>query len=201
MLNYTADHIKHIAKHRRSCFEAAFDPTVKIKPLPEELAQRFYRNSLREASARHRAWAEGHYAQVASSNDTRFWKERSAGAVVPVDEGSTESNEIHIPADASLRLSPQVEIVNQPCIVDRFVDERLAVSAPFLDGPVAFLGGIDLVPLVCSVQNGMTLADLLRSWASRLSPDRGQMIAQWLVGQRLLEVHRNAPAVLERSGT
>ena len=50
--------------------------TLIHRPRSRDLAQRFYRENLAEASDRRRSWARGYYAQVASTQATRFWRER-----------------------------------------------------------------------------------------------------------------------------
>jgi len=91
-----------------------------------------------------------------------------------------------VPPDATLRLSPGVEIVELPCVVDRFIEARPAVRHPTLAAPVAYLGEVELAPLLRCVRSGMTPRDLARSWMPRVPPRKGLAIAQWLVSRGLL---------------
>ena len=90
--------------------------TLLQRPEQRDLARRFYRESLAEASVRHRDWARGHYARVASSRPTRFWQER-AEAAPPPEVAAPELGG----AASSRRAAATVaawEIVEAPCVVD-----------------------------------------------------------------------------------
>ena len=169
--------------------------TLLQRPQARALAQQFYRDSLGEASSRHRAWARGHYAQVAAQRPARFWRERAESATLPdVAKPGTAAT---VPPEATLRLSPAVEIVDLPCVVDRFIEARPAVRHPSLAAPVAYLGDVELAPLLRCVRSGMTPRDLARSWMPRVPPRHGLAIAQWLVSRGLLISQADAPVALE----
>lgn len=158
--------------------------TLLRRPEAQTPACQFYRDRLGEASSRHRAWAQGHYAQVAVSRMARFWQER-AGATAAPDPVPLEPN-ISVPLDAPLHLSPGIEIAELPCVVDQFIEARPAVRHPSLDGPVAYVGEVELAPLLGRVRDRMTPRDLARAWMPRVPPQRGLAIAQWLVSRGLL---------------
>ena len=172
--------------------------TLLQRPRAHALACRFYRDSLSEASARHRTWAQGHYALVAATRPARFWRER-AGAVVSPDAAPLEDG-TPVPPDAALRLSPGVEIVELPCVVDRFIEARPAVRHPSLAAPVAYLGEVELAPLLGCVRSGMTPRDLARSWMPRVPLREGLAIAQWLFSRGLLISPAEATAARKGSG-
>jgi flavin-dependent dehydrogenase len=168
--------------------------TLLQRPRAQALARQFYRDSLSEASTRHRAWASGHYAQVAAIRSARFWRERAAAA--PSRAIAPPRAEAKVLPDALLRLSPEVEIVERPCVVDRFIEVRSAVCSPSLGGPVAYLGDLELAPLLRCARSGMTPRELARSWMPWVPPQKGLGIAQWLVSRGVL-----VPSVaMERGG-
>ena len=172
--------------------------TLLRRPRAQALARQFYRENLSEASTRHRAWARGHYAQVAANRTARFWRERARSTTLPVlaAPGAAAT----VPPDATLRLSPGVEIVELPCVVDRYIEARPAVRHPSLAAPVAYMGEVELAPLLRCVRSGMTTRDLARSWMPRVPPAKGMAIAQWLVSRSLLVPLAGAPSTTERSG-
>ena len=172
--------------------------TLLRRPRAQALARQFYRESLNEASTRHRAWARAKYAQVAASRTARFWRERAEAATLP--DAAPLGAEATVPPDATLQLSPRVEIVELPCVVDRFIEARPAVRHPSLAAPVAYLGEEELAPLLRCVRSGMTPRDLVRSWMPRVPPRRGLAIAQWLVSRGLLVSYADARVALEGSG-
>jgi hypothetical protein len=170
--------------------------TLLQRPQAQGLARQFYRDSLSEASTRHRTWARGHYAQVAVSRPARFWQER--GEVGSAADAAPPGVEALVSPDTPLRLSPGVEIVELPCVVDRFIESRSAVRSPALNTSVAYLGDCELAPLLRSVRSGMTPRDLVQSWTPQISPRRGVEIAKWLVARGLLAPCPDRAATLER---
>ena len=172
--------------------------TLLQRPPAQALARRFYRDSVDEASQRHRIWAGGHYAKVAATRPGRFWQERAgagSAASVPLAEVVAA-----VPPDVTLRLAPGLEWVDWPCVVDRFIEARLAVRHPALGAPVAYLGELEIAPLLGCVRAGMTLRDLARSWMPRVPPGRGLSIAQWLVSRGLLVPQGDCAAVIAGEG-
>jgi hypothetical protein len=172
--------------------------TLLQRPSAQDLARRFYRDSMAEASQRHRTWACGHYAKVAATRPGRFWQER-AGAVAAAHDPVAEVDAA-VPPDVTLRLAPGVEWVELPCVVDRFIETRLAVRHPTLGTPVAYLGELELAPLLGCVRAGMTSRDLARSWMPRVPPGRGLSIAQWLVRRGLLVPQGDRAAAIAGEG-
>jgi hypothetical protein len=93
-----------------------------------------------------------------------------------------------------------VEIVELPCVVDRFIEARSAVRHPSLVVPVAYLEEVELAPLLRRVRSGMTPRELARSWMPRVPPRKGLAIAQWLVSRSLLVPLADARPAKEGSG-
>jgi hypothetical protein len=158
--------------------------TLIQRPRSRDLAQRFYREHLAEASDRHRAWARGYYAQAASTQATRFWCERGD----PTDLAAVDPPEPvpPLPVETPLDLSSRLEIVDLPCVLDRFIETRPAVRHPSLTSPVAFVGDVELAPLLRCVRGGMTAPALVRAWMPRVPPVKGLSIAHWLITRGLL---------------
>jgi hypothetical protein len=173
--------------------------TLIHRPRSSDLAQRFYRENLADASDRHRSWTRGYYARVAGTRATRFWHERGD----PADLTAVGRPELAPPAPphTPLDLSSRVEIVELPCVLDRFIEARPAVRHPSLGSPVAFLGDVELVPLLRCVRGGMTVPELLHSWMPRVPPDQGLSIARWLMARGLLVPHERDPIAHDRGLT
>ncbi len=170
--------------------------TLLQRPQTQAQARQFYRDSLGENSTRHCSWARGHYAQVAAIRKARFWRERAEDA--PSPDLTPPGVGAMVSPDAPLRLSPGVEIAEVPCVVDRFIEARPAVCFPSMDRPVAYLGDLELVPLLCGVRNGMTSRELVRSWMPRVAPAKGLSIVEWLVSRGLLVRSAEAPVAMGR---
>lgn len=171
--------------------------TLLRRPSSAPLAREYYLQSLREASSRHQSWARDYYGLVAAKRSSAFWQDRAAGARPQSAEfGSPDLEPLH--PDMSLQVSPEVRIREVPCVLDRFIEAKPALCSPALDSPVAFLGGIELAPLLCRIRNGMTLVELLQTWAPELPPSRGIAIARWLHSRGLLMSRVGSSLAMER---
>jgi hypothetical protein len=158
--------------------------TLLRRPRARALAQQFYHETLSEASNRHRAWASGHYAQAAANRKSRFWRERAEAS--PPPDAAPAGVVAATSPDAPVCLAPGVRIIKRPCLVDQFIEMREAVSSPSLGTPVAFLGGLELAPLLRYVRSGVTPRELTRSWLPWVPPRQGGAIVQWLFSRSLL---------------
>jgi len=172
--------------------------TLLQRPQSGSLARSYYLRSLSEASSRHQAWAREYYRLAAATRSAAFWQDRAAGAPIPNAENESPAPERLAP-DTRWTLSPDVTIREVAGVVDRFIQATPAVCSPSLPSPVAFLGGIELAPLLCRVRNGATSQELMRSWASELPPSKATAIAQWLVSRRLLIALHDRPLTMARS--
>lgn len=170
--------------------------TLLRRPDSGEAAMRFYRDTLRAASDRHHEWAGGHYAAAAAQRDSPFWSARATdvpssseiasspepGAMVPSSGGADELPGV----DTPLQLSAGLDFVDLPCIDGTFVAVKEALRHPALDGPLAFLGGHELAPLLRELRPGLTPPQLARSWSARVPPEAGLAMAAWLVRHGIL---------------
>lgn len=174
--------------------------TLLRRPESATPARQFFRDNLSAASASHRAWASGHYGRV-SHRGSRFWRERSSDVPAPSAEAAPpRRSPASIFPGGPLTLSPGVTINRQPCITGDYVTERPAVSHPSLVGPIAYLGGVELAPLLAEVRVGMTTGELARCWRRHLSDQESRAITEWLVTRGLLIPAAEAPAAVEGRG-
>ncbi len=177
--------------------------TLLERPRSHGMAQTFYREHLAEASGRHRRWARDHYARVAGTGATRFWRERAgapASSAVTQPQAAPPIAPPFAPG-TPLDLAPGLEIVDLPCVLDRFIEPRPAVRHPGLPSPVAFVGEVELAPLLQCVRRGMTAPELVRSWMPRVPPQQGSAIAQWLIARGLLVPQQAAAALVINPAT
>lgn len=156
--------------------------TLLRRPALREIALRFYQDSLEEASERHRRWAAEHYATVASSNRGTFWQDRAESSPTP----AADRSEAELFSEGIVELSPDVRIVDQPCLEGQFVTVKPALRHPNVDGAVAYLGDWELVPLLQHARRRLTPHQLAMSWSSRVPPETGLAIARWLLDHGIL---------------
>jgi flavin-dependent dehydrogenase len=162
--------------------------TLLRRPGDGDAALRFYRDSLGDAAARHRAWAAGHYATAAARRRDRFWTVRAGAAGAKArDAVPTETASPTIADDVPVRLSPDARWEELPCLGDQYVETKTALRHPRLDGPVAYVGGQQLAPLLRDVGPGMTSQQIAQAWSRALPLGTGLAIARWLSGHGVLE--------------
>jgi hypothetical protein len=77
-------------------------------------------------------------------------------------------------------------VVEQPCLDADYVVARRALAHPGLDGPVAYLGGQEVAPLLDDMAPGLTALELARAWQGRMAPRAGLATAAWMVERGLL---------------
>jgi flavin-dependent dehydrogenase len=159
--------------------------TLLRKPEAREAALRFYRDSVHEASMRHRAWAADHYQSAAARFRDGFWIDR-AGSESSVTPSSENVLAHALDDDTPLKLSPDCLWEEVPCLGLRYVELKRALRHPRLDGPVAYVGGQELAPLLRDVRPGTTTRELARSWRHTMPSETGSSLAQWLARHRVL---------------
>jgi len=160
--------------------------TLLRRPESADVAKRFYRANLEDASGRHARWAAGYYGKVADERGGKFWRDRSAGAeqeTIPEPKPPLDAQTM---ATSAVALSQQLEFVELPCIEGDFVTTKAGLRHPNLDGPIVYLGGQELAPLLRELRPGQTPVELAQAWSGRLRLQSGLAIAGWLVNNELL---------------
>jgi len=157
------------------------------KPDSSVAALRFFRESVNAASESHCRWAAEHYLQVAQRGGGPFWQERATGPVsASMPAAPPMPREQQILASALVAVSPHLEFVDLPCIEGEFVTMKTALRHPGLDGPLAFLGGWEMAPLLKRVRGGMTPVQVARSWSNRVPLESGLALVSWLISHGVL---------------
>lgn len=165
--------------------------TLLRKPECADVAIRFYRESLTQASDRHRAWATSHYATVSAREPGGFWRARAVSpkTFATPDAPAPDIVSAQMRSTAPMQLSPDAEIVDVPRLGAELVEVGPALRHPALDVPVAYLGGWELAPLVRDVRPGMTPMQVVRSWSPHVPVESGIAIAGWMLGRGILVAH------------
>lgn len=156
--------------------------TLLRRPENGVAAIRFYRDSIREAADRHHAWAMSHYA--AAGRVGRFWVDRSAGAQSTAV--STRAQPV-IDDDVPLQVSAHSSWEALPCLGEQYVETRIALRHPNLDGPVAFIGGQQLDLLLHDVRPGVSGRQLTDAWSQRMPAATARTVVRWLSDNGVLE--------------
>ncbi|MEO8380456.1 MAG: FAD-dependent oxidoreductase [Acidobacteriota bacterium] len=128
--------------------------TIRVAGERTAAAIAFYQAHVQSASARHDRWRKEHY----TSADARgsFWSSRS--------EATLPSTEPPLPSpDATVALHPGAALVEGPIVNGDLIETRRLLRTPSGE-QVAFIGGLEVAPLFSAFRNGMSAAQLARSW-------------------------------------
>jgi flavin-dependent dehydrogenase len=164
--------------------------TLLRRPESAEAAMSFYRAQLGDSFERHRRWATQHYRDVANQRDHPFWSKRAA-SVAPPDTTPVPPVDARALITVPVALSRELEFVATPCLRGDFVSIAEALHHPRLAGPVVFLGGRELAPLVRGLPPGRTPLQIAHSWSRWMPLTTGMAITGWLVNHGIL-VEQNA---------
>ena len=157
-------------------------------------ALEFYRSSLTEAADRHCRWAAGYYEKVVEQGGGSFWRDRAAGpkaAPLALPRKSLDAGAL---STTGVGLSRHLEFVDLPCIDGEFVAVKPAVRHPGLEGPVAYIGGQEIAPLLRRLTVGSTPLQIARSWSDRIPLESGLAIAGWMLNRGILVSREGAPS-------
>jgi flavin-dependent dehydrogenase len=160
--------------------------TLLRRPDCAEVALRFYRAQLSEASERHCRWTAEHYGAVAAKNGNLFWRERAARRAPEPKQPSSARVDARAMTTMPVQLCPDAALVRTPCLDGDFVGVAEALHHPGLERPVAYLGGWELAPLLRRLPAGRTPLQIAQSWSNLMPLDRGLAIAGWLVHHGVL---------------
>jgi flavin-dependent dehydrogenase len=158
--------------------------TVLTRPSQTAVAVAHYRQLVTTTAAHHAQWAAESYAMVAAVRSHPFWAVRASGVEPPVWPAARPE---HVDPQCVVRVSPRAEFVNARRLSDAHVTTGLALAHPALEGPTAYLGGVEIVPLLASLTTPATLADVALSWAPTVTLPTALRLAGWLHRRGVLE--------------
>jgi hypothetical protein len=169
--------------------------TLLRKPERGEDAAAFYRELLGSASATHASWAAGHYASVASRMPNAFWTDRAQGAshleptsAAPSAAPRDARREMvaRMASDRLVSRSTDLALAELPLLGAAYVERGLAIRHPALETPVAFVGGVEIGPLLRDLPADHTPMQLARSWTPRVPLETGIALTAWLLEHGIL---------------
>jgi flavin-dependent dehydrogenase len=167
--------------------------TVLRRPGDDITAQAFYTESLQRSATKHAAWASEIYGLNQRDQEEKFWRTRARKQIAP---GSSAIFDPSTPSSADyVILSPAVKVVKTPCIVGNFIEARRAVIPRNSgNGPIAFVGHIEIAKLLDHVEAGCNLGALEKSIASQFGSPMARKLVAWLLREEILQ-----PRVCEQS--
>ena len=157
--------------------------TMLTRPEHASAAMAFYRDAQTDTVERHKAASARHYAAVASTTPTPFWRERAATLDVRISPMPMAQP---CAFAGKARLSREVRIADVPIIERDHITLRKGLHHPALGRPFAYLDGVAVETLLERVANSDSLDELGRELARVTTRERGQRMVSWLVGRRIL---------------
>ena len=151
----------------------------------------FYRSSLRDTSERHCRWAGEYYGAAAATRNAEFWRRRSSVDTPPEPVSTLNADDF---ADEQLTLSLDLKLVESPCIDGEYVTLKTALQHPALDGPVTYVGGSEMPPLVRRLRVGMKPMEIALLWSDLVPIRTGLALTGWLINNGLLIRARDGKA-------
>jgi 2-polyprenyl-6-methoxyphenol hydroxylase-like FAD-dependent oxidoreductase len=149
-------------------------------------ARAFYLDSQRFASDQHSQWAADYHADWRDHNPQSLVRQsvaRPDHSLRPIGSAQLGDMLAH-----RARLARGAAFVDEPCIVGDRVVRKRALSHPRLGRPVAYLGDIELAPLVELLDQRATLGQAVWEWSHRLTPAKAVVVATWLRQHSLIEI-------------
>ena len=157
--------------------------TMRHYPERTALGARFHRERQQEAVALNTAWNRRFYAEVERFADEPFWNSRRAYGVISPGSAFTAPA---LSCGRGLRLSADVSVQEEPCLVGDFIEGRLGLRSPRLNRPLVFLGGVEVATLLEGLNDAPTRETLLRRWSATLPRIQAERLCRWLWERQIL---------------
>jgi flavin-dependent dehydrogenase len=143
----------------------------------------FYRDRQREKVRQHAAKTAAFYGERAAVCDTQFWRQRAAFPDVRTAPSWQDE-----PLDGAdrIRLSPRTTIEQTPVVQGDVIVAAAALRHESLERPVAFVGEVEIVPLLQRIERGQTAQATVQTWSERMPAELGWKIMHWLWQRRIV---------------
>src|SRR5262249_37076463 len=141
----------------------------------------------------HAAWASDFYRRVERYREFPFWKARSGTRADSKPKSGLPPAPTRMPGVGTrVRPSDGARFVEEACVVGDQIRPVRAGVHPGLDRPLAFLGGLEIAPLLATVADRCELGQLLQNWSARVTPSTAIRTVAWLLANRILEVEEGS---------
>lgn len=168
---------------------AASAHTIIERPDDAALAIAFYTAAQRDAFDFHARVAAHVYREALEKWSSSFWHQRAGGDSEATSlEPRIRSTAQPIPPDltTTVQVSDGVRVVSAPVLAHDFVVPGTRILVPGLDHGMAFIGGVELGPLLAVAQQPVSVERMLETWGVRLERDRAIAIFESLWAHGLL---------------
>jgi flavin-dependent dehydrogenase len=167
--------------------------TMMARPEHAALAVRFYRRRGIASVRMHAEAAARFYAEAARTRPGAFWTARArrpAEARLPGGEPAPVTLSTRVALGRGVCFTPAAAVRGD------FVIPVTAVSAPALTSPTAFVGGIEVTPLLRALDRPLPVAEVLGAWSQGLPPSSSTALLRWALERRVIVPSDAHPAFL-----
>jgi hypothetical protein len=168
--------------------------TLLSRPEHALAAIAFYRDHQHHTMDQHRSWARGYYGGHRIHAAEPYWRRRSSDPVEVLPEPLAV--DLKPLLHRRVRLARDAALTPTPCAIGDHIELRPALTHPSLRRPVAYLGGLELAPLIECLRRGCTLEGVIEAWTCRIPRRRAVAVAAWLHTRGLLVDAQDAEAVV-----
>ena len=162
---------------------AIFINTLAKDGANAEAAMDFYKECQSEKITRYAAKTAAFYQERAAVCDQPFWKRRATFNVV---EARPPFETKGLEPTCRIKLSDLAKIENVPTIQGNTIALAPAVCHEALHRPVAFLGDLELVPMLRQIRSGQTADSLVQAWSRCMAADLSWTVLRWLWDRRII---------------
>jgi hypothetical protein len=153
--------------------------SILRKPESVELAQRFIRDRIAERVARFTVRTRNEYGRISALRSESFWHERAG----PADAASRKMPVPVPPAPPAPRvcvsIAPEVVFAKEPVIEGNFVEERVVVRHPGMEGAIAFVEGMNVSSLLSVLPKRLPYDDVPTHWRELVPPSLLDKLRSW----------------------
>lgn len=159
--------------------------TILTRPEYASTAMEFYKRRQIETVERHCALSAQQYATQRTFADRAFWQRRASLATSEV-RPQTWPPPPDLASNDWVKLSDEASLVYTPCITGDIVSSLRALAHPALGHEVAYLGTVEVAPLLDKIGEGSVVEDILQQWSRQISLQLAEDIMRWLWARGIL---------------
>lgn len=158
--------------------------TVLSRPESSSIAVSFFKDRLSSKASRLEYMTAQKYKEHQTYADQPFWTSRSR--MLTLENSTLPHQNTPLDPDSPIQLSELAVLEDTPVLDGDLIKMAPAIDHPCLDKPVAYLGQVELVPLLVSIIPGQTLRDTLDNWSRDMPLDLCASIVDWLWSKKIL---------------
>jgi flavin-dependent dehydrogenase len=195
-----------VEKAMRHALQTVIAVNTLLKGNNPSLARSFYEDKLVLSVADHRAWTRSYYRKAWPGHRYPFWKARSdywdlpaTGTFsdrlllrqeeTPHPPEQTPINVTHVLSqiwECMPQLSPLLSYDVAACVVDDRVQLRTCIRHSRIQGELAYLGGVEVKPLLDMIPSVRTFGELLNRWSDTMPVEQAGKILAFLWEREIL---------------